>query len=241
MKDRITNQLNMVSASLAVADRPEHQAVWNGNPPLDFGADLSPIRGMYQGILTAAATAYAATTGTTDTKAQAETALENAAYVLARACVAHFRKTGNMINLAKVNVSKSAIQALRHQTLITTSTLLRDTAQGAQVEPGAAGRGVTPARITTLTNAITTFSGLLNAPRSTIANRAVLIRDVETNVAELLLKVEALDDLVLQFDGTPAGRAFIAAWQQARLIVDGGPGPGEEEPPPGGGTPPVNA
>ena len=66
------------------------------------------------------------------------------------------------------------------------------------------------ARITALTNAITAFSALLNAPRGQIANRAALIRDVETNVAELLTKVEALDDLVLQFDATPAGRNFIA-------------------------------
>ena len=48
--------------------------------------------------------------------------------------------------------------------------------------------------------------------------------------------VEAIDDLVVQFDGTPAGRTFIAAWKQARIIVDGGHGPGEDEE--GEGTPP---
>ena len=52
--------------------------------------------------------------------------------------------------------------------------------------------------------------------------------------------VEAIDDLVVQFDGTPAGRTFIAAWKQARMIVDGGHGPGEEDAPGGGGTPPPN-
>jgi len=50
--------------------------------------------------------------------------------------------------------------------------------------------------------------------------------------------VEAIDDLVMQFDGTPARRNFIAAWKQARMIVDGGHGPGEEDHQ-GGGNPPA--
>ena len=240
MTDRTTNQLDMAGTCLAVADRPEHNAVWNGQPPLDFGGDLSPVRGEYQGIRAAAALAYATPTGATDAKATAETALENAAYTLARACVAHYRKTGHLTNLAKVKLSKSAIQELRHQALISTTTLIRDLADTARLEPGAAGRGVTPARVTALTAALANFSALLNAPRGQIANRTALIRELETRVAGLMNMIEALDDLVLQFDGTPAGRAFIAAWQQARIIVDGGHGPGEEEAPAGGGTPPPN-
>lgn len=240
MKDRITNQLDMVGACLAVADRPEHHAVWSGNAPVDFGTDLSPVRGAYQGIRGAAALAYATTTGTTDAKAQAETALEATAFVLARACTAHFRKTGDMVELAKVNFSKSSIERLRHQTLLSTATLIRDTADIARTQPGAGGRGVTVARVTALTSAINGFSALLNAPRGSIANRAALIRELETNVAELLMMVEALDDLVVQFDGSAAGRAFISAWQQARIIVDGGHGPGQSVPPAGGGTPPAN-
>jgi hypothetical protein len=60
---------------------------------------------------------------------------------------------------------------------------------------------------------------------------------VETRVAGLVARAEELDDLVVQFDGSAAGRAFGAAWKQARLIVDAGHGPGEE-PAPGGSTPP---
>ena len=240
MNDRITNQLNMVSACLTVADRPEYNAVWVGQPTLDFSADLSAIRGEYQGIITASALADAATTGPAAAKDIAETNLENAAYTLARACTAHYRKTGNMTDLAKVDLEKSDIKKLRDQALVTTSTLIRDLAQAASTQPGAVGRGVNPVRITTLTNALNAFSALLNAPRGTIANRAALKRDIETRVAGLVSMVEAIDDLVVQFDTTPAGRTFIAAWKQARIIVDGGHGPGEEEAPGGGGTPPPN-
>lgn len=240
MNDRITNQLNMVSACIAVADRPEYNAVWNAQPPLDFGSDLSAIRGEYQGITTASVLADAATTGPAAAKDTAETNLENAAYVLARACTAHYRKTGNQTDLAKVNLEKSDIKKLRDQALVTTTTLIRDLAQAASTQPGAVGRGVNAARITTLTNAIAAFSTLLNAPRGTIANRAALKRDIETRVAGLVSLVVAIDDLVVQFDTTPAGRTFIAAWKQARIIVDGGHGPGEEDAPGGGGTPPPN-
>ena len=31
-----------------------------------------------------------------------------------------------------------------------------------------------------------------------------------------------MDDLVLQFDGTDAGKRFIEAWKRARIIVDTG-------------------
>ena len=235
MNDRITNQLNMVSACLAVADRPEYNAVWNGQPPLDFSADLSPIRGEYQGIIAASVLADAATTGPAAAKDTAETNLENAAFVLARACTAHYRKTGNQTDLAKVNLKKNEIKKLRDQALVATGTLIRDLAQAASTQPGAAGRGVNTARITALTNAITAFNALLNAPRGSIANRSALKRDVETRVAGLVSLVEAIDDLVVQFDTTPAGRMFISAWKQARIIVDGGHGPGEEDE--GGGTP----
>lgn len=75
-------------------------------------------------------------------------------------------------------------------------------------------------------------------PRGQIANRGVLIRDVETRVAGLAASVEDLDDLVLQFDTTPEGLAFTAAWKQARIIIDSGHGPGTP-PAPAGGTPPA--
>ena len=69
-------------------------------------------------------------------------------------------------------------------------------------------------------------------------NRGGLIRDILTRVADLMNQIEALDDLVVQFDGTAPGRTFIAAWKQARIIVDAGHGPGEAPAPGGGGTPP---
>ena len=85
-------------------------------------------------------------------------------------------------------------------------------------------------RITALTNANTAYEGLVNAPRGKIVNRAALIRELETQTADLVESATDLDDLVAQFDGSEAGRLFIAAWNRARIIVDAGHGPA---PPPG--------
>jgi hypothetical protein len=47
--------------------------------------------------------------------------------------------------------------------------------------------------------------------------------------------VADLDDLVMQFDGTDAGKRFIEAWKRARIIVDTGGHSGTPPTPP---TPP---
>jgi hypothetical protein len=232
MKDPVTNRLNMIGACIAVAERPEYVPVWTNQLPQDFTTDFAALKTEYNATTAAAAVAYAATTGPADAKALAETALEDAAFVLARACVAHFTKTGDATRRAQVDFTKSAIVRLREQTLLSTATLIRDLADGARGETGAGARGVTQARVTALTNALNAFSAQLNAPRSQIANRAALIRDVETRVAGLVARAEEMDDLVVQFDGTAAARAFGAAWKQARLIVDAGHGPGEPPAPP---------
>jgi hypothetical protein len=101
----------------------------------------------------------------------------------------------------------------------------------ARAETDAAKRGVTAARVAALTAAITNFKNVMNAPRGQIVNRSALLREVETDVAGLLEKVAALDDLVVQFDGSAAGKRFLEAWKRARIIMDAGHGPGEEPKP----------
>ena len=240
MKDRITNQLDMAGACINVATKPEYQAVWNTTPPLDFVADFATFQAEYASITAAASAAYAATTGPASAKDLAETALENLAYVIARALCIHYKKIGNLTDRAKVDFTKSAIVRLRDQTLKTTCELIRDLANEARDDSGAMGRGITTARVASLGAAITAFTNLLSAPRGQVANRSILIRDVETRVASLMERLPDLDDLVLQYGDTPAGRAFIAAWKQARIIIDAGHGPTPEDPPaPGPSNPPT--
>lgn len=224
MNSRIQNQLTMVGACITVAYSTDHKPVWFGKDPADFGTDLVALQTNYGTLNAKAALAEAAAGGAADAKAVAETTLEDAAYILARALAVHFKKTGNLTARAQVDVSKSDIVKLRTQELVNKTTAIRDLAAAAVSEPNADKRGVTAARVAALTAAGTAFSSVMNAPRGEIVNRSALLREVETNAATLLDAVSDLDDLVLQFDGTEAGQRFNEAWKRARIIVDSGSG-----------------
>ena len=154
----------------------------------------------------------------------AETTLEHAAFVLARALANHFKKTGDLDRHGKVDVSKSEIMKLRTQELVNKTTAIRDLGTAAVAEAGAAGRGVTAARVAALTAAITAFSNVMSTPRGQIVNRSALVKEVETDTAALVESVNDMGDMALQFDGTEAGRRFVEAWKRARIIVDTGGG-----------------
>ena len=235
MNLRLSNQTTMVGACLNIANSTDYKGIWTGNPPADFGTDMAQLQASYIAIAAKAALVDGATGGAADVKAAAESNLEDAAYVLARALANHFKKTNDLNRLGKVDVSKSEIVSLRNQDLVAKTTEIRDLGTGAVAEAGAAGRGVTPARIATLTAAITTFSGVMSTPRGQIVNRSTLLKELDTDVAALLQKVSDMDDLVLQFDGTSGGLRFIEAWKHARTIVDTGGGSATPPTPP---TPP---
>jgi hypothetical protein len=232
MNLRIQNQLNMAGACITVAQSPDYKPVWDGNPPTDFGTDMTKLQTDYGAVTAKAAQADAATGGAGDAKSVAETALEDAAFVLARALANHFKKTGDLDRLDKVDVSKSEIMRLRTQELVNKTTAIRDLATVAVGEAGADGRGVTAARVATLTAAITSFSNVMSTPRGQIVNRGALLKEVETDTAALVTSVSDMDDMVLQFDGTEAGRRFIEAWKRARIVMATGGGHTPPTPPP---------
>jgi hypothetical protein len=58
-------------------------------------------------------------------------------------------------------------------------------------------------------------------------------RRTNSDTADLLARVNDMDDLMLQFDGTDAGKRSIEAWKRARIIVDIGRDQGN------GGTSPM--
>jgi len=237
MNSRIQNQLNMVGACITVANSTDYKPVWTGNPPADFSADMATLQTNYGNVTPLAAQADAATGGGGDASSAAETALENAAFVLARALANNYKKNGDLNNLGKVNLTKTDIVRLRKQALLDQATAILNLANTAVTDPAAAGRGVTAARITTLTSAITAFSGAMNMPRGQIVNKSALLREVETDIAALVQLVTDMDDLVLQFTGSDAANRFQEAWKRARIIVDSVGGHGSTPPTPPPATP----
>ena len=217
-KQRISSQIRIIST------------VWTGNPPADFGTDLAQLQTNYGNVTVLAAQADAATGGGSDGSSAAETALENAAFILARALANHFKKNGDLDNLGKVDVTKTGIVRLRKQVLLDKATAILNLASAAVSDPNAA-------RLATLTAAIAAFGKVMNTPRGEIVNKSALLREVETDTAALVQLATDMDDLALQFDGTDAGKRFIEAWKRARIIVD--TGGGHSGTPPTPPTPPA--
>jgi hypothetical protein len=224
MNLELTGQIKMVGACITVANDNNNQPVWKGQPPLDFETDITALGAGYEAVLQKDALADGATGGAGDAKSQAETVLENTAFILARALANHFKKTGDLDHLGKVNFTKTDIVRLRNQDLLDQSTAIRDLGAATVAEPDAAGRGVTPARVAALTAAIGGFKAVMNNPRGQVVNRSTLKKEVATDVAALVSAVTDMDDLVMQFDGTDAGKRFIEAWKRARNIVISGGG-----------------
>ncbi len=241
MKSRLQNQLNMVGTCITVANGKEHKPVWDGQPPLAFTTDLADLTAKYQKINAAHALAKATTGGGGDEKASAESALVTAAYTLARACASYFRKIGDADRRGKVNFTRTDIVSLRDRDLIAQATAIRDIADAAVTQPGAADRGITTANIATLTSAITVFEAKLNMPRGQVVNRSTLLKEVAKDAATLLEDLSDLDDLIPQFASTPDGQRFAQAWKNARIIVDAGHGHSEDddEEDPEGDAPPA--
>ena len=230
MTTRILNHLDMIGARITLANLPQYKLIWFGQDPADFETDLAVLTTDYAATNALASQISGDSTGVTDEKDLAETALEKTAHTLARALTIHFKKTGNLADRAKVNVSLTAVKKLRAQALVDFTTLVRDLGTAALTDADAAKRGVTAARVSALTGAIALFDGLKNQPRGNIVNRSTILREVETRVAGLMEDNADLDDLALQFDETEVGQQFIAAWQQAGVIVDAGHGPGYGQP-----------
>lgn len=224
MKDRINNQLNMANTCFGIANSKDYVGVWTGNDPADFGVDLGLAQTKYAAILGKIALLEGTLGGGTDAKAAAETVLENAGYVLARALANHFKKTGDLVSRGKVNLAKRDLVRLSGQELVARATQIRDLGTTAATDPNAAKRGVTAARITAVTTAADSYTPVMNLPRGQIVNHSALLKEIETDTADLLVDMHDLDDLAVQFDGTDAGKRFIAAWVNARSIVDAGHG-----------------
>jgi len=156
----------MVGACITVANSTGYKPVWTGNPPADFGTDLAQLQTNYGSVTVLAAQADAATGGGGDASSAAETALENAAFILARALANHFKKNGDLDNLGKADVTKTEIVRLRKQVLLDKATAILNLGSAAVSDPAAFGK-------------------VMNTPRGQIVNKSALLREVETDTAAL--------------------------------------------------------
>jgi len=88
--------------------------------------------------------------------------------------------------------------------------------------------------VTTLTNEATDFAGVHTLPQQMITGKKSFTLQLRPRYKAVERLFKSLDRLILQFRGTPAGLALIAAYQAARNTFDRGAGPGPPPPTPRG-------
>jgi len=210
----------MVGSCLTVAHDNKYRPAWFGQSPVSFERGLVTLQADYLSLTLKASEAESANGGASATKAKARATLVECAHVLARALAVHFKSTGDLTRLGQIDLSRSDLVSLRENDLVPKAIVIRDIGAAVQAEPSAGDNGVTPANIEALTTAINVFQTLITIPRGKIVNRMTLLKEVSTDIVALVALVRDLDDLVLQFGGTAAGRSFIEAWKNARRIID---------------------
>jgi hypothetical protein len=146
-----------------------------------------------------------------------------------------FRDQGDEPNAAKVDLSRSKWHGLRDQSfkdqLDTTLSLAQSVTGGAQAA-AAVEYGITTTKVTALAKEINDFAGVMASPQAGIADRKGLTGQMRAKFNAVEAKFGTLDNLILQFNATAAGRVLIAACQAARIVRDLGHGPGPKPPTP---------
>jgi hypothetical protein len=98
-------------------------------------------------------------------------------------------------------------------------------------QAAAAEYGITAAKEAVLDKEIKDYAVVMATPQASIADRKSLTEQMRAKFNAVEGKFDSLDNLVLQFNGTAAGRALIAAYQAARIVRDLGAGPKPPKPP----------
>ena len=237
MRDEFTNRLGAFDTTLANLNKAANKSVWFQQPPVVFTAKVADATAAVEDLRDFCRKQQTAITGAAKDKEREEKEAAAVAPTLARALVTWFRDQADETNAAKVDLSESAWPRLRDQVLVDKGRLVRELAQGVVAGPKAAeavGYGITAAAVASVTKEVEEYAAVVSAPQVSIADRKGLTQQMRDrfNAVEALFAV--LDDLILQFGATAAGRALIASHKAARIVRDLGTGPSPTPPP----TPP---
>ena len=237
MRDEFTNRLGMYDTTLGNLNKPGNKAVWFQQLPVVFTAKVAGAGAGVEDLRDFCRKQQTAITGAAlDKEREGKEAIE-VAHTLGRALVTWFRDQADETNAAKVDLSESAWRRLRDQVLVDTGRLVRELAQGVVAgskAPQAVDYGITAAAVASVNKEVEEYAGVVSAPQTSIADRKGLTQQMRDrfNAVEALFAV--LDDMILQFGATAAGRALIASHKAARIVRDLGAGPSPTPPP----TPP---
>jgi hypothetical protein len=226
MKNTITNKINSFNATLAVADQEDFQPIWSDKPPVAFGTGLAAVRPLLAALATKGARQSTSITGDAEALKNLRADFEKYLHRLARATFQTLTRLGRTEDAAKADLTPSDLQRCRAQALAGAGEIVLDLAEPLSTAPAAGGdapgapEGITPEMVEKVDGLWQRYSAAVGAPAGARAGRKALTDSLPRDASDLEAKFAALDDLVIQFDESPKGAEFVAAWFNARQVVD---------------------
>jgi len=236
MKQEFDLRLKMFQRSLGVLELPESTAVWQNQPPVMFTKLEAEAETMVGVLVDHSRKQEADTTGVTMEKQREEAELEDAAFALGVALTLWFRKQNSETEAEQVSLTESAWRKLAGQELLNAAQRVIDHATALSSGPAAAAvaeYGITPAAVQALQKEWDDFDQIINSPGVAQTLRKVLTKGLRPAFNLVEAKFTELEALMVQFRKTEAGRAMIAAWDDARIQkgANGGKDPTAPAPP----------
>lgn len=240
MKDELLAKLGMYSGLKTYLQTPANKTLWFNQAPTAF----TTLEGQFETAAAALAafgdSQSAPITGTTEQQNAAETALEDAAHPLARALRLLFITQGNLTDAAPWELTLTDWRKMQETALLNRAKALHTALLPHTTGTPPAGEpyGITAAAATTLNTKITAYENVLGAPASARSLRKAKTADLRPRFRAVDVLLEGMDDLVIQFTGTPEKDLFVDGYFNARRIGGSSSGGEEEEGGEGGGTTP---
>lgn len=226
MKSTLSDKLSSFLATLEVADAPANKAIWENNTPLSFTEELALIRAGIAALGSVRTEPGAPGAGATESalrKLRAD--FEEQLHILSRATYQFMKRAGRTGDAAKVNLTPGALSDARAANLAAVGEIVLELAEPLTVssEPGqpAPGHkdGITPAFFAHVDDLWECYATAVGAPAGVRSTRKTLIGGLSGQFSAVEEKFSDLDDLIIQFGTTEAGRQFIDAWFNARQVT----------------------
>lgn len=225
MKNELRNRLTMFDTSLGILQDPARKGVWSQKDPMVFTTKVADTAVALDALEEFCKQQGIDITGATGDKWVERASLSTIAHSLGGALTTWFEDHNDLTNAAKVNYPLSTWRHFGGEDLKahakTTFDLANTVATGTSAAEAAA-YDITPDTVKELGKEMAAFNVVVTAPQQAISGRKSLTDQLRARFNAVEALFMQLDRLILRFNGTPEGRALIAAYQASRIVRDYG-------------------
>lgn len=225
MKDTLANKLDSFNKTLAVTDAPQFKTLWFNNPPLAFTEEIAGAHTAVQALASDAAEQSVSILGNTESLQYLRIQFEQQLHLLARGTFRCLNAMGQKDNAAKVDFTPTDLHNARAVALAGMGETVLDLAEPLMVpqsdnQPAPGAKYISSALVSNMETLWQKYSATVGAAGSARAKRKAQTEQLPGKFAAVEEIFSGLDDLVVQFNGTPAGHQFVDAWFNARRVDD---------------------